>query len=411
MVRKILFRAVFVALACLLLLGRSALLPSDEGDKVRAYTRPIEFDYVSWTIHALFKKIAQEDLGASRYLNSQQQHDLVIDYIKLVQEQAQTQNLIEAEYTDPSVTNAYQATSGLRSQMKATTARMNQIGPLVESILQGELSNVAASMGLAFGGELIPPVWYHTTEMPTDLIVSPRTVIQTTTDVSLLPGISVDQMETLEDRVSRSLDVSALVVPVGGIGVYPTMVMQTSDLNWMVETIAHEWTHNFLTLRPLGVSYDASPELRTMNETTASISGTEIGTELIRRYYPEFANLTTAGGQQALTVKPAFDFRSEMRTTRVEVDRLLAASKITQAESYMGERRIFFWENGYYIRKLNQAYFAFYGAYADIPGGAAGADPVGPAVRLLRSKSASLSDFLNRISWMTSFSQLQQAVR
>ena len=45
------------------------------------------------------------------------------------------------------------------------------------------------------------------------------------------------------------------------------------------------------------------------------------------------------------------------------------------------------------MRKLNQAYFAFYGAYADQPGGAAGEDPVGPAVRALRERSQGLADF------------------
>jgi hypothetical protein len=62
------------------------------------------------------------------------------------------------------------------------------------------------------------------------------------------------------------------------------------------------------------------------------------------------------------------------------------------------------------IRKLNQAYFSFYGAYADSPGGAAGEDPVGPAVRALRTKSKSLADFVNTIAWMTDFQQLRDAV-
>ena len=77
----------------------------------------------------------------------------------------------------------------------------------------------------------------------------------------------------------------------------------------------------------------------------------------------------------------------------------------------MEARREIFWQNGYAIRKLNQAYFAFYGAYADIPGGPAGEDPVGPAVRDLRAQSASLADFLRRIAWMTSFEQLQAAIK
>jgi hypothetical protein len=76
----------------------------------------------------------------------------------------------------------------------------------------------------------------------------------------------------------------------------------------------------------------------------------------------------------------------------------------------MEERRELFWENGYLLRKLNQAYFAFHGAYADVPGGAAGEDPVGPAVRALREKSDTLADFVNTIAQMTSFEQLQQAI-
>jgi hypothetical protein len=63
------------------------------------------------------------------------------------------------------------------------------------------------------------------------------------------------------------------------------------------------------------------------------------------------------------------------------------------------------------LRKINQAYFAFFGAYADSPGGAAGEDPVGPAVRILREQSDSLADFVNTISWMTSFEQLQKAIQ
>jgi hypothetical protein len=79
----------------------------------------------------------------------------------------------------------------------------------------------------------------------------------------------------------------------------------------------------------------------------------------------------------------------------------------------MESRRRVFWEHGFHsLRKINQAYFAFYGAYADEPGGAAGSteDPVGSAVRALRAQSSSLEIFLNRISWMSSFEQLQQAV-
>ena len=141
---------------------------------------------------------------------------------------------------------------------------------------------------------------------------------------------------------------------------------------------------------------------------------------LIERFYPEFVPplpLPVDESKDALESAPppeppAFDYRAEMHETRVIVDEMLAAGKIKEAEAYMEARRQFFWENGYRIRKLNQAYFAFYGAYADVPGGAAGAaDPVGPAVRSLRAQSDSLANFINQISLMWSFDQLQEAIK
>jgi len=100
-----------------------------------------------------------------------------------------------------------------------------------------------------------------------------------------------------------------------------------------------------------------------------------------------------------------------MRVTRQNVDRMLEAGQILEAETYMEDRRAVFWQNGYRIRKLNQAYFAFHGAYADHPsGGAAGEDPVGAAVRDLRSTSPTLAQFINRMSWMWSVDQLYRAV-
>jgi len=141
---------------------------------------------------------------------------------------------------------------------------------------------------------------------------------------------------------------------------------------------------------------------------------------VIKRFYPEL--LTDSKPTLSLISapldhpnpgdlpRPPFDFRAQMHETRVTTDALLAAGKIDEAEAYMETRRNVFVKNGYLIRKINQAYFAFYGAYADSPGGAAGEDPVGPAVRALREQSHSLADFVNTISWMTSFEQLQKAV-
>jgi hypothetical protein len=213
----------------------------------------------------------------------------------------------------------------------------------------------------------------------------------------------------LEGDVEASFDISSLVVPVGGIGVYPTMIQETASVAWLTETIIHEWVHNYLTLRPLGINYFTSPELRTMNETVANLLGKEISRMVLEQYYPAFVPpppVETPTTPPPATDPLLFDFRAEMRETRVMVDDLLAEGKIEEAEAYMEARRQIFWEEGYHIRRLNQAYFAFYGAYADEPGGPAGEDPVGAAVRELWARIGSPVEFLRTIAWMNEYKDL-----
>lgn len=403
-------RTLLILLLFALVQVRSEYNTADPVERVRRYTRWQEFDYVSWTLDALRLKQQQAALNLPRYLTLEQQRQIVLHYLERVERLNQVRSEINAIYADPNLPNPQQAAAALLAEQDALVREINQrLAPLAESTLQYQLSMVIAELGLGLGGQPIPPPLYHVTSLPYALIVSPREVIRQDVDISLVADLSLDEIVRLENEVERGLNVSALVVPVGGVGTYPTMVMSTTDLNWLAEVIAHEWIHNTLTLRPLGALYYASPQMRTINETTASIAGKEIGSALIKRFYPEKVApppqppaSQPAQPQEA----PAFDFRAEMRETRVTVDALLAEGKIEEAEEYMEQRRRIFWENGYRIRRLNQAYFAFYGAYADQPGGAAGEDPVPAAVRALRTKSPSLAAFINRIAWVTSYEAL-----
>jgi hypothetical protein len=397
-------------------LGSGSLPPANLNERVRTFTRNIEFDYVTWTLNALGIKLGQTTLNPVAYLPDEKRRELTLDYLQLVAEIQQGEALLNNIYTDPNISNPESESARLREQLQELYTRRNQLGPLAEDVLQYQLTEIVGGFDLSLAGQPLPPVLYHSTPLPQALIISPRDTIRQDENISLSPDLTVDQQTILEDQIDETLDVSSLVVGVGGIGLYPTMVSQTSDLNWLTEVVAHEWIHNFLTLRPLGMNYMTSPELRTMNETAASIAGKEIGRKLMNRYYPELLPppppqpAEQSQPQETNNEPPPFDFRAEMHTTRLRVDDLLAEGKIEDAETYMEERRQLFWENGYRIRKLNQAYFAFYGAYADLPGGAAGEDPVGAAVRTLRAQSPSLADFLKRIAWMSSFDQLKVAV-
>jgi hypothetical protein len=405
-----------------LILGRSSLAPADASEHVRVFTRNIEFDFVTWTWDAVGLKISQGVLDAQDYMDAAAQHRLVLDYLDLIAQANRLNNEINLIFADPQVKDPQAQSADQRTQLAEVNAQISQKGPVVEEILQSQLSQVAAEQGLTLGGQPVPPVLYHATDLPLGLVISPRTVIRADQDFSLNAPMSAADKDALEKQIETSLDVSSLVVEIGGIGIYPTMVESSSDLQWVTEVVAHEWTHNFLTLRPLGINYGTNPDLRNINETTASLVGRELGLEVLKRFYPERVPAPPPPAENKPDTPaqpkppPTFSYRGEMHETRVTVDRLLAEGRVKDAEDYMEERRQLFWAEGYQIRRLNQAYFAFYGAYNDVsPGGnstgQAGRDPVGPAVAALRQKSASLAAFLNRISWMTSFEQLQKAVQ
>jgi hypothetical protein len=413
----------FLALTLAMIIAAGGDTPrlTGESDRVRFFTRDIEFDYPNWVWDAIWTKIEQSTIYAPYTFDRSTNKEIVVEYLRVTQQLMQTENSIEQIFADPNVTDKDSASKSLRAQRDELIARQSALAPFAESTLQTQISEALADLGLTTGGQPLPSVLYHVSSTPLALIVAPRDHIHQIANVSVLPTLTLDEQIKLEDDVAQKLNVSTLVVGIGGVGVYPTMVTETTDLRWMLETIAHEWTHNYLNIRPLGLNYSTTPELRTMNETTASIAGTEVGHHVLQEYYPEmlvsspspyFVSFNQSDSySNVLDDLPPFDFRAEMHETRVTADELLAQGKIEEAETYMEARRQFFWENGYLLRKLNQAYFAFHGAYADTPGGAAGEDPVGPAVRALREQSDSLEDFINTIAWMNSFEELQEAIK
>jgi hypothetical protein len=92
-----------------------------------------------------------------------------------------------------------------------------------------------------------------------------------------------------------------------------------------------------------------------------------------------------------------------MRRIRLRVDDLLAEGRVSEAEEYMEAERQKLVDKGYYLRRLNQAYFAFHGSYATSP---TSVDPIGPWMRQLRAQSDSLQDFLNQVAEMRSLDDL-----
>lgn len=413
-------RVIFVLLVLVVMVGLAEPLPVGTWAKARAYTRSREFEFVKWTVDALGVKLSQAALDAPRYMSQQQQRQIVDESLSLVYQLWIIEDKIEDIFTDPSIDDPQAAAAEWINQLKDIRARLEKIQPLSESIIQYQLGVVLAELGLSSGGQPFPPVLYRVTPLPMVMIISPREVIRREASITLVGDLSLEEISALESAVEKGMNVSALVEPIGGMGIFPTMIIETGLITVLVDIVAHEWTHNYLTLRPLGMNYFTSVELMIINETTASLVGREIALEYLRRYYPEYLPKDSLKpkpeeneepGEPTTPKEPKFNYRKEMSITRERVDELLAEGKIEEAEAYMEQRRQLLWENGYRIRRLNQAFFAFHGSYADRPGGAAGTkDPIGPAVRALWERRVSLADFLNTISSVTSLEQLQALV-
>ncbi len=384
---------------------------------LRSLYRWDEFNFVSWVASALVDKFSDATLGLEHFIDDEKQSGIVLRYLDQITEVETLETRLDELNFDPSLEAQNGEQSLVYTQLKQETERMHQYGRIAESILQNQSERSLVEMGFGVRGQILPPLLFKVSDLPLNLIISPRESIGTLRSISLEAGMDALEKEALEEAVFERFNLSGLVEPVGGIGAYPTMVMRTRSINWLTDVIAHEWFHNYLSFFPLGVRYFDNDSLRSINETTANLAGSEVGRRVMIRFYPAYVSLYTQAGRDPATVLPegrqqAFNYRKQMRETRLVVDYLLSIGEVERAENYMNERREFFWQNGYRIRKINQAYFAFYGSYNDTPGGgAAGDDPIGPAVQQLRKQSTSLKEFFDKIKQVTSFEELMNELK
>jgi hypothetical protein len=399
--------------------------------RVSALARDEVFDYVTWEVDALWSKARQELFGVHPYLKKDEQRQVLFGYLETLGQAQTLEAQIERVYSDPSVSDPAAATAGLRAQRDDLRRQLADDQRLVEGIVEEQVSAVLIDEGFGVLGQVLPPVAMHFSELPTALIVSPRDRIEIAAENTLIP-LTVDQEEALEAKIDAELDVSSLVVPLGGLSLYPSMVEEPDyppdALNWNLarafEVTAHEWSHHYLLFFPLGLEYESQPETRIINETTATFFGRAVALKVMQRYYPDlaapvypsFLNASQSNDPAADPAAPLvdpeapepFDFYRELNKTRVYVDYLLWLGKVRAAELTMESERHVFVRQGYLFRKLNQAYFAFYGGYQGEPG-AGGTDPIGPAIETLQGRSRSLSAWLATMRGMTTREQLLAA--
>jgi len=278
--------STFIIIIGILPVRGSEVDPSQLLEKIRSYSRSYEFDYVSWTVSALRQKLTQSSLKVYRYIPAEEGRQIVLDYLNLRNKINQAQDRLISVLSDPQLENRDQAAAVIKEELAEMRSRREATAPFVEQIIQGQMNHALTNLGLSAGGQLIPPVLYRSEPDSYALIVSPRDEIRQSVNLMLIRNLTLDEIVHLEEAIEKELDLSALVVGIGGVGLYPSMVIETSNLDWLIHVIGHEWTHNFLTIRPLGANYNTSPELTTINETIADLSADDIQRETFLLYFP-----------------------------------------------------------------------------------------------------------------------------
>jgi hypothetical protein len=271
----------------------------------------------------------------------------------------------------------------------------NAVERYVERLIDEAIREAGLQRSLPlFAGVTVtwPPVNIELTSPPRVLVRSPRHEIRRAGDTLLRPDVTFAEIERIEAQTDSDTTVS-LVVPIGGLAAYPAILNADRSYDAFLETAAHEWIHHYLAFFPLGQQWGKGGDAYALNETTANIAGREIA-RLVREKHPIQLSPEEDGRippRDTTVAAPRVNFGQEMRKLRLEVDALLAEGRVEDAERTMEERRQWFAEHGIFIRRLNQAYFAFYGTYADSP---ASSDPIGPKVERVWELTLDIADFL-----------------
>ena len=290
------------------------------------------------------------------------------------------------------------------TEIDALRAERDQMENRVERILERRLAGGFRAAGFdralpLFGDAEIlwPPINVEITRPPRVLAVSPRDEIRLVRTVLLDPALSDGEVETIEHAVETAGRFSAFVDRTSGVAAYPAIIGDTRTYSSTVIAAAHEWVHHYLYFYPLGFAYYRDATVRTINETVADIVASEIAATILAAYPPVDVPIVAL-----FPGRPATN--AMLRALRLEVDELLAAGHVAEAERRMVEVRDEIDAAGRFIRRINQAFFAFNGIYATT---AASSSPIGPMLVDLRAASPMLADFISAVREIDSLEELE----
>ena len=374
---------------------------------VQRVALPYRYSITGWEVRNFPDKWLHmlSTLLPGREKSDSERREELYRYFDLGRELLIARDALNRAMSDPSVGGEVSLEGEVERVADERTALRDGVEETIESVLSTAIRESGLSEWERF---VFPPVDIRLAGPPVLLLTSPRDRIERQHEVLLEPDISLVVRERLEDRLMAENDVAALSFQVAGLAAYPASVLDIIPLDDTFRASAHEWMHHYMAFRPLGQKMFTSAEMVTLNETLADMVGREIGDRARERLLegaerPSIPAAPLLAPESGLHGRDEhFGFSEEMRETRLRVDELLAEGKVDEAEAYMEERRLYFVENGYPIRRLNQAYFAFHGTYAE---NAASSSPIAGQLHRFRELSPDLRTFVLRMADISSYSQ------
>ena len=375
------------------ILSGSCQQPDDFNRTLNSIINPYRFSIVEWELRTLTAELEQVLFGKNDYTIEDSR--FVLDYFQLLEVISGLEYQIS--YYKDSIDNAELAI--LQNQLKDLQQERDISKKGVEKILELQIRETLKQLDLYLYNDIVgfnitfPPINFSLESPPHLLIVSPRDSIARMIEIILLQDLTLDEIDYIETEIDK-LGYSSIVLKIGGMATFPSFVTNNAGLEFTISTAVEEWFHQYLFFKPVGFLYAFNllgiyedNDISTINETIAGIVSDEIASIVYQNYYADYFEEYI----YVYSESSGFDFYEEMRNIRIAVDNFFEAGEIEKAEAFMEERRLYILSQGYYVRRLNQAYFAFYGTYASSP---SSVNPIGEMLWDLRNNSAGVTDFI-----------------
>ena len=198
-------RLVLIAMALLLCSLGTSCAPSQDFDKqLRTIIKPYRFSLARWEFSALGEEVRKA------FCDQQRMPDdgigEVTEYFSNVEQSRRLESEIEAIKTGNKQGNLASLEAELSRLQQQNTAVADTIEKLLETRIrealsqQGIFNPIDKYTGFKFG---FPPVNFKIERPPHILVVSPRDRIDSMREAVLLPDMSLEDMESVEDKIDR----------------------------------------------------------------------------------------------------------------------------------------------------------------------------------------------------------------